>query len=412
MSSSNSVVYGKLSFLVFLSFYVLALNVFAESPSLSISDVVPSELLQSAHHRIENIEFKEGMYQFTLDTDFGTYIVSSIPLLRTRVDELIILGQAINQFAQSDDSLRELPGQLRLSADSAIDIISRPVSSATNLAGQLASNLNETLTSGLVVDQEKQRFQYGLEASEDPTNSMHKRIAASQWGLDVYSSNPKVQDFLNAVAKARSSGKISSGTPALSSRRILPDNPDLKLVEAELDGILKHMTVAELHQRNDQLLKQTGMQAEVRGTFLNNMNLSPRHKTRIVSYLQHLEHVRGLSAFLRESENIQNETLALRYEKTAMMLVKYHLIVNSLQKIFTDGEVLQAINMENKLIDFNVDDMLYWSEAIADLYPALELQSSKKGFKGSELVALGKVSKEANLELKKRQYVVRKHFLE
>ena len=137
--------------------------------------------------------------------------ITSLALFRNRIQEISTLAQAINQFQKEDDGLSdELRGQFSIRADSAIDIISRPVESAANLAGQIADNLTETLSGAST---ETTRFSYLGQESKDPVAAMHKRNIASQWGLDVYSSNLNVQEFLNAVTKARSAGRIYIESP-------------------------------------------------------------------------------------------------------------------------------------------------------------------------------------------------------
>jgi len=64
-----------------------------------------------------------------------------------RVNEITTLGEAIGQLEkQNEEFSDELRGQLSISADPGIEIISYPVTTAAGLAEQFADNLNETLT--------------------------------------------------------------------------------------------------------------------------------------------------------------------------------------------------------------------------------------------------------------------------
>ncbi|MGH8246226.1 MAG: hypothetical protein ACREUU_07315, partial [Gammaproteobacteria bacterium] len=168
------------------------------SPEVTVAQVLPAELKQSVHHSVEQVETDGRFYHYRVDTEFGAYTVGSTASLRILVEETAILSQAVNQFARNDAEIGdELRGQFSVSADSTIDILTRPVSTATDLAGQLADNLNETLTGTPGAAQPMPDARYLAERSLDPGVAMHRRNVAAQWGLDVYSSNPRVQEFLD-----------------------------------------------------------------------------------------------------------------------------------------------------------------------------------------------------------------------
>lgn len=184
-------------------------------PVIRMSDVLTSQQAQSVYHRVDDIELDGKFYRFHVNSEIGNYTITSLALFRKRVQEILTLAQAVSQFKKKDEQLsEEIGAQFSIRADSAMDIISRPVESAANLAGQVADNLNQTFTT-INDDADSTRFSYLGAESKDPVAAMHKRNVANQWGFDVYSNNLNVQEFLNAVTRARTSGNISAGTPSL-----------------------------------------------------------------------------------------------------------------------------------------------------------------------------------------------------
>ena len=348
--------------------------------AVPVTNLLVPELAQSIHHRVEDITFEEKFYNFHVDTDYGLYNVTSIALLKIRVEEIITLGHAINQLRkENEETPDEIPGQLHISADSAMDIITRPVSTASNLAGQLASNLNDTLT-GVPVMQEQSELLFDGESTLDPVTAMHKRNIAFQWRLDVYSTNPKVQEYLNTVAKTRSSGKISAGTPSFNRRVIKPAKIANRELDIEISYLLKSKNKSELIQINDKLLTELNVRKDVREKFLQHKIYTSSHKTRITQYLMLLEGVKNRSAFIEAAISIGYETMALAYEQAVIMLVYYHMNIAKLQKLHAGKDMLQAITQDNKLLYFASVDVIYWSKRTEYLFDALIKRAGSSGF--------------------------------
>ena len=178
---------------------------YESTPVVNLSEILPPELQQSLKHRVKEVEVRGGMFHFYLESDFGAYYIDSMGLLRERVREIIILGNAISYSGDVEHDMSGKVGdQLEIRSEHALDIIRQPVKSAADLAGQVANSLNETL-GGQGVQTRRQQIYGGSEAS-DPVLALHKRNIAGQWQLDIYSTNSRVQDFLDSVAKNRLEG--------------------------------------------------------------------------------------------------------------------------------------------------------------------------------------------------------------
>ena len=396
--------------LVFCSTANMVFAYYEARPAIRMSDVLTSQQAQSLYHRVVDIELDGKFYNFYVDSDMGNYDISSLAMFRTRIQEISTLAQAISEFSRKDDNLsEEIRGQFSIRADSAIDIISRPVESATNLAAQVADNLNQTL-SGLP-ENATNTFGYHGQELADPVASMHKRNIASQWGLDVYSTNLRVQEFLNAVTKVRSSGRISAGTPMLRSQI----NKPLKAADIEIETytafLLKSKSVRELDQINRRLLIDMKINDEIVDKFLQHTAFSPRHKTRISHYLDSLQGVRNRSAFIEAASEIDSEVLALAFDESAMMLKYYHDKVAKLEKLFAGSEMLEAISKDGRIVYFVPIDLIYWSETTEQLFDSLQNNAKQSGFNVWELVIAGSLTEEAAKALKQRNFTVREKFV-
>ncbi len=379
-------------------------------PVIRMSEVLTSQQAQSVYHRVVDIELDGKFYNFHVDSDMGQYKISSLALFRNRIQEITTLAQAMSQFNKDGDGLsRELGGQFSIRADSALDIISRPVQSAANLAGQFADNLNETLTSETTETQSN--YIYLQRESKDSVAAMHKRNIANQWGLDVYSSNLNVQEFLNTVTLARSAGRISAGTPTLRSQIRRPVKAADVMIEANTAFLLKNKSVSELQEINRTLLTEMHINVDVVDHFLLQMAFSPTHKTRITHYLASIEGVRNRSAFIEAARLAKDEVMALSFDESAMMVKHYHDEIVGLEKLFAGSEVLEAISKDNRIVYFVPIDLIYWSESTERLFNDLQSRAKQSGFAIWELVTAGAVTEEAHKQLAIRKFVVRDKFV-
>ena len=381
-------------------------------PQPRLAELLPPELRQSVHHTVESVEFQDGYYVFSVDSEYGTFVAESLPQLRNLVYELDILSQAMNQFAQKNPQLQpELHGQFNIQADSAVDIITRPVATATDLAGQLGGSLNQALRGSPVLISEYERVDFAAAESADPTAAMHKRNIAAQWGFDVYSSNPLVQDFLNTAARARSGGRISAGAPAFfNSKQVAARSADAG-VDTEVGQLLKSETAAGLVERNRRDLAAMQIPAATIDTFLAHPAFSPRHQTRITRYLAALDRVVNRAAFIDSALRSESERGAVVHEHLAMMLLQYHRHVAPLQKLHFGNNLLQAMHGNGNILVLQPEDLVIWSADAQRNLDAVVKRARDSGFHNLDLMAAGAVSAPAQAEIVARGFTLRDHMI-
>jgi len=385
----------------------------AESvPQPRLAEILPPELRQSVHHTVEGVELQDGYYIFSVDSEFGTFVAESLPQLRSLVNEIEILSQAMNQFVQNNPQMEpELRGQFSIQADSAVDIITRPVDTATELAGQLGGNINEALRGSPVLISEYERVDFAAADSADPTAAMHKRNVAAQWGFDAYSSNPVVQNFLNTAARARSGGRISAGAPAFfKSRQTAARTADAG-VDTEVGQTLKSETALGLADRNRRDLAGMQIPAATIDAFIAHPAFSPRHQTRITRYLAALDRVVNRAAFIDSALRSDSERGAVSHEHLAMMLLYYHRHVAPLQKLHFGNNMLQAIHGNSSIVVLQSEDLVIWSADVQRNLDAVVKRARDSGFRNLDLMAAGAVSTAAQAELAARGFTLREHMV-
>jgi hypothetical protein len=115
------------------------------------------------------------------------------------------------------------------------------------LAAQLTRNISDTL--GVTESPDNDSSTVVAERSwsrPDPVAGAHRRKVASQIGLDVYSRNPKMQEFLDAVVTVRESGQMRPGmamvpTPRYAKRKIAGGQ-----IDRQIEKLLRRLSAAEV----------------------------------------------------------------------------------------------------------------------------------------------------------------------
>lgn len=378
-------------------------------PQINISEIIPPSIAQSVSYRVEDGQLEGDHIRFRIESDFGEFSVDSIPLLISRVREISILSRAVNQVDKKKlNSSEDTRGEYRVSADSALDILTQPLSTASNVAGQVGRKFENSPTE--YSEDNREYISRGME-SDDPVIAMHKRNIASQWGLDVYSSNPSVQKYLNDTASARSAGKIAAGAPVMVRMDITPFKIENRNTELEIRRLIKNHSISELEDLNNQILSGMNLKDEVRLTFLHHRMYSPRYKTAIIHYLDLLSGVANRSAFIQQAIEADSESSALGYEVAAMMLAYYHQNISPLIKIYTGNNILQAVTRNNRILYFSTSDMIYWSKDNEVFFKTINEHAEQAGFSGKEIVTTGDITDEASTRLQNMGFLLRKRII-
>lgn len=401
--------FAKTTFVIL--FLSVTANAYEDEPDVFLSNILTPELVNSLKHNVDSVRIQGGFYFFNVSSDYGDYEIASFEMLRERVREIYILGNAINQFTKREDSGPEQNrGQLVIRSDRALDIVTRPVSSASNLAGQIVDNLGETLD-GPSPDVKKEFIYKGGESS-DPVASLHKRNVASQWNLDPYSTNHKVQDFLNAVAHARSAGQISAGTAALNRHPVSGLKVDDELLEMEISRLIRRNNVQDLNNINKKTLEEINIKQELQQRFLQHPAFSPAHRTVICRYLGGLKDTANLDAFFETAVSQANmEFQALNFVNLAKTLVYYHTNEDRIKELLPGTGGIKALSGDASFLYFTMQDIVYWNENTETLYENMLNEINRLGSKQWYVISFGSFTQEAGTELQERHFFIQEKYI-
>jgi len=382
---------------------------------IALDQLIPESLISSGQHRVTAVRrFSEHFMTFDIESEAaGDQSVVSIPLAAVRVQEALTLSQAINQFRQENQRFtKEERGQISVRGDSAADIVASPLSTGAEVVGQFGRNVGRTLEEfgEFPGRRDNQTRPYEVDAG-DPILASYRRSVAGQLNLDVYSTNPSVQRFLSAMARAREGGNTRAGITTVSISR----QPEVSVAGGQVQERIRSSVLNEelgaLFERNRKLLDQAGVATELAERFVEQPLLSPTHKSAITEYVAFMEGVGNRGALVEAALDARNEVEALSKVQVARMYAYYHSEFTPLRELVAAGHLALAINRDDALLVALPFDVLAWTPQSDRVFSALAEFAEEKGATSRVVLLTGIVTERADAALEERGFRAFQRFL-
>ncbi|NNM01343.1 MAG: hypothetical protein HKO62_11375, partial [Gammaproteobacteria bacterium] len=237
----------------------------------------------------------------------------------------------------------------------------------------------------------------------------HKRSAAAQLNVDVFSTNPYLQQVLDEIARMRSAGRLRNPVAPAGLRPLVPAFGS-GVFDAELKAIIKNNSVAELNAKLETALADMEVDKAVRLRFLGESAFSPTRRLYLISYLELLESTEQRGEVVKAGLAARTEADALAFVNAVRMLAYYHLRVTPLVRIVTTAGVIAAVDRGGQLLAALPVDYLAWTADTAAIARLLSGLSASAGAGGIEILLAGSPSERAGRQLGSAGITVRESF--
>lgn len=339
-----------------------------ELPPIVTAEVaLPQRLRVGAHFHVEpEVGTSRFFHVFKLKSDYGTYDVTSRYLLEIREHEVETMSRVVGMdggpefFKSLGRSLADIP-------TGAVKFVLNPVEGVK----KVGEGVEKTFKRVGDVFRGRQRTPYEDNDVESVFRGEQKRKLAADLGLDVYSSNPQVQRFLDEIANARAAGSLGVDLASFALPVVGFAAVTAARWRAEATQMLRDMTPAELDRANARTLMDLGIPRPTWSRFLGERWLSPRHKTVITSATKQMNGVEGLTSVLDATESVGDETGALFHEQQAALLSYHHTDKESLRRLFRVRHIVMGETVSGKRVVYLPVDQVYWIEDFASLVDQL-----------------------------------------
>jgi hypothetical protein len=385
-----------------------------EAP-VALDRLLPESLIASGEHRVTRArQLSDHRLVFDIESDAaGALVAESIPLAVIRIQETQILAQALNQFRSANRAQAEdRRGEIRIGGDSMADIIGSPLDTSARVVGQFGRNVGQTFSElGEFPGPRDRESAPSAGVGEDPIFDAHRRNVASQLGLDVYSSNPSVRRFLDAMARARSGGQQRAGITTVALARA----PEVLVGGGSVQERIRSTVLNEersvLFERGASRLRDAGVSQDLVDRLLEHPVLTPTHKSAITEYLVYMEGVRNRGALVEASLDAGDEVQALGKVQLARMYAHYHESVDSLREFIAAGHLALAVSRDNTLLVALPFDVLQWTPETNRVFSGLAAFAGRKGARAHAVLLTGVVTDRAREALESMGFTLRPRFL-
>jgi hypothetical protein len=394
-----SILPGLAAAFALLAAGVPAAEDFETPATVATQDVLPAAFLRTNHYRIEpSARAEDNFYVFRVHSDYGDYDITSRAMLRVRLHEIATLAEVTPRLDDSDVRLERSPaGRRGVGSEHVVDILTNPVGTASQLLGNLQYNVEQTLA-GPGPDSQADAGRGALDLNPGP----HKRSAAAQLGVDVYSSNPHLQGLLDTLAEARSAGRTGSSMSPFVRNVYAPRPFGDEALDTGLDSTLKNTDAGTLLADLDRRLAALGTGERDRIAFLTHPAYTPRSRLYLVSYLERLAPLAGLSQVIAAATGAATETDALAYVAYARMLAFYRLAGHDLAEVVTAARFPTLIDDGRRGVLALPLDYLAWTPSVAAAVSALDDIRAAHDLAGFVLLVAGEPSPRVVAELAAR----------
>jgi hypothetical protein len=354
--------WGASIFVLLSVFFAGTSNVWAEKfetpQNRNASEILRPELVSGPHYRILNKVVSYGyMHHYTVDSDFGVFKANGDYALRKLLKEIRAI-EALREVKKSrayGDSVKEAAKKpVYLGKDlitEPVDTISGIPKGVHRLFGNIYTSATETKDPS-----EDARYKQAL------TMSAYKRDRAYELGVDVYSSNPVLQEDLNSVGWAGALGNLSVTALTLPAQATAIKVAKGMRLSKQMNEILKEEPPARLRQINEKKLASMGVATFLANQFLDHPHFTPRHDTVIVECLARLSYARGRAEFIHSILGAQDEETANFFQNMAETMRGYHEEVSPIKEInIVGGLTVAGAGNGSALIPFPLDHGV-WTE--------------------------------------------------
>lgn len=299
--------------------------------------------------------------KFRVNSSHAVYEIEGLTSLKKLLREI----EVIERVRREEDGTGFVDGvvdSVRATGDGLVHLVVHPVKSVKGV-GRAVGKLGGKIGGAF---REKEPGE-ATAFSEKVLGSSEREIAA-EFDVDVYTSNPHLQDLLRQMARARLGGK---GT-ATAVKFLLP-MPLLISVTATVGGINRAADQlvndhgrADLFEMNQDSFLWMGFPPEEIKRFLNLPHYSPREATYMRFYLEQLKETEGFREILRTASHVKSVREARKILYETQMLADAAVRGRKFRSVrcFPEGVAAEGPNEKVFFASYDYLDESLWGDRV------------------------------------------------
>jgi hypothetical protein len=349
------------------SFEIHAVEGFDDPQPKKASDILPADLITGKHFRVhDNVTWNDGLHEFIVETDFGSFDVWGEPMLRVRLAEVDAWYEL--EHTSSAEAGAKAVGQSAIrSLSSLAKAFAHPIKTVqgvptginrmfmktehtvNKVAGYASKDDNKD--SGEVSGGENAIAK--LSNKMIGVNKAYRRIA-KEYGVNPYTTNEALQDELLRLAKV--DAVASKGTTIL-----LPGLGLGAKIISKVSRAVYEESWLEIVARNEDTLEEMGASPDQIKALFSNDSINLTLLTLMLETLREMQAVENPLNVIDQLILLETDAEAVFFSECLLMADWYNDNETALTEWVPGTLVPVVLTDNNKLIAFSAADFVYWT---------------------------------------------------
>lgn len=413
---------------------------FETPPVFKAADILSSDLLQGAEHRVGQEVKNDGyMNHFRLNSRFGEYEVVGYPMLLRRIHEIYALAllEEHTTTKVTIETGKEVGTKVAKSTVDGVkklgDMATDPEELGRTLKAVPGGVVNlfhfaaDTVETGVdyVAETGKQMMagsdgEDGQAKGEGTASQLTKKAqelalqysgyseASARWAkqleIDPYTDNELLRSEIRRVATVEATvgfaGRFTPKPPRI------PGVSEANKWLTTIEDVSLYDDPAKIAELNKKVLESLGMSEEEVLKFASNQHFTPTTRTLLLSAIKSLDGVEKSRDLLTLAATAESNAGAWYFVHSIQQLSRFHQ-QRPLTKVITELAIPSAITASGYYVVPVPVDHLVWTEDVATiLTDAHERVGREVKINASEVMVAGTVSSRSRKELEKQGFGV------
>jgi hypothetical protein len=353
---------------------VMAVEGFDEPQPVKASEVLPADLIKGKNFQVlDGVTWKEGLHEFTVETEFGSFTVWGEPMLHVRLAEVDAWIELENTSSVGA-GVKAVGGSFFDSVGTLASAFSHPIQTVTGVPTGIGRMFQKTahdvekvgdFVAGDNGDKEGEVSHPGGESSVTKlskkmigVNKSYRRLA-EEYGVNPYTSNEAIQEELLRLAQV--DAVVRKG-----SKILLPGIGPMSIV-VKVSRAVYEKSWLEIVATNEETLEEMGATPNQIKALFDNESINLTLLTMMLELLKQMENTGGQLNVVEQLILLNSDAEAVYFAESLMMADWYNSNEGPLVEMLPGTLLPVALTADKKVIAFSAADFAYWTPAEADL---------------------------------------------
>jgi len=372
--------------------------------NLDAIGMVPPDMRAGTSYTVSDTVWNDGLVNtYQVQTVYGPLNVESTALLYKRIAELKALQQ-IEELKKSKAFTDALKNAGKAPFKTAQNLIEAPVDTAKDIGSGIGRWFKD-VGSSVVSRGPHQAGTLKTALGQAPI----KRQFAYRFGVDPYSSYEPLQEALEHLAWASTSGGLTIKVAFSSIEGGAGKALSVGGTAGGMKALVRDKSPAELNGIIGERLDAIGVRGLIRESFLANEQYGPQERLLLVAELAEMDGVADRHLFVNVAATAPSEMVALYMRVQAQMMGRYAQ-ANKIARVIVAGSVPFLQQEDGTVVGVFPLDCVLWTPGVARKIGQIETELAAANISGKrKMLLLGKADEAAVAALTKRGWEVREH---